>query len=769
MATTYYVSNSGNDTNTGLSEQSPWKTLKKINSSTFKPGDYILLKRGDTWRESITIPSSGNSTSRIVFSAYGTGNKPVILGSRQPVSWTNQGGNIWKSDASFTTNPYNVQGTGGGNIWSINTDLSVNTGIYQTSLGALTADNMWYYGSNSIYLYSTSNPSTRYRGVEVCVNSYGIGTNHKQYLEINGIDIFYATVGIYESTYPSAYDVKGLIIRNCELAYFGYPNGAGIGIYAFYSNSLMENNTIHDCGRRGISLITYTNNFTIRDVTIQNNTFYHGYHTTSVDLQGTSGYTGGCDNLIIRSNLIYDAPNYAPPAYPMQMFLSDQGAKNSMTNILVYNNIFKYASGASININGIESLNVYNNTFYGHNEVRNSLSSFLFITKTHATVKNNIFYSQLSYDNNDNGLAYLVGEGADFAIIKSDYNCYYRKTPTLVLIRCPEPYYRFMISNYPTLQSSFQWETHSKFSDPKIISSSDLNLQSTSPCKQAGINLGFPFTGSAPDIGASQTGLSSKSVLPVSNGIASGTYTLIARHSGKAIGIKGASTASGAIVEQETYTGAISQQFVITDMGTGYYQISPVNNTVNKLDVSGGSIADYATIIQYPSNGGTNQQWSFVNLGNGYYEIVSRNSGKCLDITSASTADGTIVQQYTYVSGANQQFALSRLKSALVSESIKDTIPDSHTASIGSEAVINSDISLYPNPSQNGIFNINLNSYLPEQNVQISIYSMNGQLVHNQKSQGNTIVEVNSELKTGIYVVKIHGGYTTITKKLVIE
>ena len=49
--TTYYVSfSSGNDSNDGKSEDKPFKNLGKINSITFKPGDKINFKSGDSWR-----------------------------------------------------------------------------------------------------------------------------------------------------------------------------------------------------------------------------------------------------------------------------------------------------------------------------------------------------------------------------------------------------------------------------------------------------------------------------------------------------------------------------------------------------------------------------------------------------------------------------------------------------------------------------------------------------------------------------------------------
>ena len=96
-ATIYYVSSStGSDSNTGTSENSPWKTLTKVNSFTPKAGDQILFKRGDEWTGTITVKSSGTSGSPIVYGAYGSGNKPKIYGSEVITGWTLYSGNIYK-------------------------------------------------------------------------------------------------------------------------------------------------------------------------------------------------------------------------------------------------------------------------------------------------------------------------------------------------------------------------------------------------------------------------------------------------------------------------------------------------------------------------------------------------------------------------------------------------------------------------------------------------------------------------------------------------
>ena len=81
-ANTYYVySISDNDSNNGTSTGTPWKTLSKVNSMTFQPGDQILFKKGSVWTGILEVSSSGNSGAQIVYGSYGTGSRPIINGN----------------------------------------------------------------------------------------------------------------------------------------------------------------------------------------------------------------------------------------------------------------------------------------------------------------------------------------------------------------------------------------------------------------------------------------------------------------------------------------------------------------------------------------------------------------------------------------------------------------------------------------------------------------------------------------------------------------
>ena len=100
QAKKYYVdATGGSDASSGLSPSAAWKSIDKVNVSTFAAGDSILFKRGEVFRGSL-VPASGSPSGYVTYSAYGAGNKPKLLGAydrRSPSDWTNQGGNIWRT------------------------------------------------------------------------------------------------------------------------------------------------------------------------------------------------------------------------------------------------------------------------------------------------------------------------------------------------------------------------------------------------------------------------------------------------------------------------------------------------------------------------------------------------------------------------------------------------------------------------------------------------------------------------------------------------
>jgi len=78
MAIYYVDATGGDDEAAGTSEGTAWQTISKVKVELYSPGDSVLFKRGETWTETLTFPSSGTSGNEITIGAYGSGALPVI-------------------------------------------------------------------------------------------------------------------------------------------------------------------------------------------------------------------------------------------------------------------------------------------------------------------------------------------------------------------------------------------------------------------------------------------------------------------------------------------------------------------------------------------------------------------------------------------------------------------------------------------------------------------------------------------------------------------
>ncbi|WP_194774680.1 Ig-like domain-containing protein [Pararhodonellum marinum] len=103
FAASYYFSDlSGNDSRSAAEAQNPdtpWKSIDKLNAifNSLQPGDQILFKRGETFYGSIRMSKSGTNGAPIVFSAYGSGAKPIITSLVKLGDWKSMGNNIFES------------------------------------------------------------------------------------------------------------------------------------------------------------------------------------------------------------------------------------------------------------------------------------------------------------------------------------------------------------------------------------------------------------------------------------------------------------------------------------------------------------------------------------------------------------------------------------------------------------------------------------------------------------------------------------------------
>jgi len=81
VATTYFVDSvNGSDSERGTRMAAAWKSLDKVNQTTFRPGDRILFRSGGAWSGQLHPKGSGVAGDPIIIDKYGTGPLPLIAG-----------------------------------------------------------------------------------------------------------------------------------------------------------------------------------------------------------------------------------------------------------------------------------------------------------------------------------------------------------------------------------------------------------------------------------------------------------------------------------------------------------------------------------------------------------------------------------------------------------------------------------------------------------------------------------------------------------------
>src|SRR3954469_9904978 len=117
-AATFYVdATAGNDANAGTSSAAPWKSLAKVNATTFHAGDQVLLKAGQVWSGQLWPKGSGAAGSPIVLSSYGSGARPRIDGASRVTSTVKLNDQqYWEIRNLEVTNTAPASGTPGANL-----------------------------------------------------------------------------------------------------------------------------------------------------------------------------------------------------------------------------------------------------------------------------------------------------------------------------------------------------------------------------------------------------------------------------------------------------------------------------------------------------------------------------------------------------------------------------------------------------------------------------------------------------------------------------
>jgi hypothetical protein len=219
------------------------------------------------------------------------------------------------------------------------------------------------------------------------------------------------------------------------------------------------------------------------------------------------------------------------------------------------------------------------------------------------------------------------------------------------------------------------WEMiYNHYAGRKGLSVPNIAARATLLRPEGGPNTQYPSTfdhlGFGTLLYTRPAGSGGTATLPGGN-IPDGVYRFTVKLDGKAM--EAAGTANGASVQKSSYTGGTNQQWTVTHVGGGQYNIRNVQSGLY-LDIASNSLAHGAKFQLWSGTGGDNQRFAFIPVGAGHFRITPVHSNKPADVTGVSTAEGVLIQQWRYTLGSHQQWKLEPI--AVNARLQSDNFPD---------------------------------------------------------------------------------------------
>ena len=641
---TYYVSPSGSDGNSGLSASQPWQTVTRVNQQLFGPGDRILFQCGGRYAGSLQPEGSGIEGQPITISSYGTGAKPIIDGRGQD------------SAVKLFNQEY----------WQINSlDItgSQHYGVFITGDASYTT--LHYFRLSNLDVHDANGPGRWDSGL-VMIAPIG---NHLTFDDVL---------------------VDGVSAHNTNLWY-----GIHVGFNLYYSyptnppmstNITVRNSHVHDVYGDGITVAQSHN------VLIEKNVAYQtGLAPAGISYTPNAIWSWQCDQTLVQYNEGYSSHSYS---YDGGVFDIDWGSTNTIVQYNYAHNADGYCVAIMGGHNVVTSNSIVRFNICSNNARKSGMAARqgdIYITTFGGGSLNGFqIYNNTAYWNpaSDGGWIkgrYLALSGTLPRFIQN--NILYSATPTLIDMDGSIPlnhnlywnttgasiwkYGSVSANTFGAFRQSTGQEANGLYTDPKLNSwtysgvgrpASAFTLTQNSPALGSGgtwsgmgsvdfFGDNLPGTGT-PDIGADYFD-------PAGSRLPADVWVnVISKNSGKCLDVVGSSTTAGANTQQWACWGGTNQQFLFTAVPGGYKVTA--RNSGLQLAVAGGpaATANGARIVQWRYSGGTNEIWKLTPTTDGYFSIAALNSGKCLDVSGISLNDGAGIQQWACWGGDNQKWQI---------------------------------------------------------------------------------------------------------------
>ena len=329
----YYVSTSGDDSNSGRSSGSPFRTVTRAQTAA-EPGDFILLKRGDTWDTRVIVTKSGRPNQYITYASYGSGAKPIIHSKLR--------GSDKVRGYEFSMCTFAIRGADYIQVDNIHVKTDGQAGVSRTK------DDGIQIGDGA-----------KYTVVSNCV-AEGIGS-HGYY----GIRV--TVDGLPNTTRPE--------VVNCEV--FNYYANIGTQIWPYDGkHGIEEGGKIENCISRDpikpndVVAYVWENLFINRGdfhgFVIRKNKVYN-YQTSGIE-------TFGSKNVVVEYNEVYDPYDFnrggkgikAGGYNSASQTASGVGELYSENITIRYNKVYNITRGNKENVNAIDVNNSRSGQIYGN-------------------------------------------------------------------------------------------------------------------------------------------------------------------------------------------------------------------------------------------------------------------------------------------------------------------------------------------------------------------------------------------------------------------
>ena len=347
ISRTFYLdSEKGDDSQTGQSSATAWKTIQRLKQEKLVPGDTVLFRRGGLWRESLK-PVSGEPQRPVIYDAYGEGEKPVLQCSTErnfTCDWRLCDKNLWETaDAEpiqGAREPLTVD------VGNIIFDHGKSVGFKRWELTDLkeSGDFMYDAEKKRVVAYFDKNPAELYRSIELCLKRHVIDQSGVHDCVIRNLTLRYSAAhGVAGS------GAKRVVMEDCDICFIGGGHHTYNNQPCRFGNGIEWWNEAEDClvqrcrlweiydvafspqGDKGDQTIK---NITIRDCTIWNCEQSFEYWRT-----GDGAVT---ENVVFEHNTCVDAgygwSHRQRPDERGTHFLSYM--VTAKTDIILRNNIF---------------------------------------------------------------------------------------------------------------------------------------------------------------------------------------------------------------------------------------------------------------------------------------------------------------------------------------------------------------------------------------------------------------------------------------------